>query len=263
MDVTTGWELDDVSVEMSDKSGRLASPRNTMVDQVRHDVLALLQERHMETGDRLDSENALAGRFGVSRSTIREALKRLEQEGVLTAVQGHGRFVSSAGSLRVERPLTRYESIEEMLTALGYQVSCAVLSVEESGANPSEAKSLEVAEGTPVIRLSRIRYGDDEPLVVNFNTVLRKALPGPVQYRDWSGSLTAALEGHGHTITSSIARITAAQLPPDVERRHALSDLGPWLLVRETCLTLGGLRVLYAEDYHRGDATAFNVVRQR
>ena len=99
--------------------------------------------------------------------------------------------------------------------------------------------------------------------MVNFNTVLRNALPGPIQYRDWSGSVTAALEGHGHTITSSIARITAAMLPEDFERRHSLQGLGPWLLVQETCFTLGGLRVLYAEDYHRGDATAFNVVRHR
>jgi GntR family transcriptional regulator len=252
-----------MGVEMSDKSPRLASSRGTVVDQVRRDVLSLIGEQVLQAGDRLESETALADRFGVSRSTIREALKRLEQEGVLSAIQGHGRFISPVGSLRVERPMTRFESIDEMLSALGYKPTCAVLSVEEGGANPIEATSLCVAEGTPVVRLGRIRYGDDEPLVVNFNTVLREALPGPLQYRDWSGSLTAALEGHGHTISSSIARIKAAQLPPDIERRHSLGDLGPWLLVEETCVTLTGLRVLYAEDYHRGDATAFNVVRRR
>lgn len=252
-----------MGVQMSDKSPRLAGARGTVVDQVRQDVLALISERGLEAGDRLDSESALADRFRVSRSTIREALKRLEQEGVLTAIQGHGRFISSVGSLRVERPMTRYESIDEMLTALGYQPTCAVLSVEEGGANAKESKALHVAEDTPVIRLCRLRFGDDQPLVVNFNTVLHEALPGPVQYRDWSQSLTAALEGHGHTITSSIARIQAAQLPPDIEARYSLAGLGPWLLVQETCLTMAGLRVLYAEDYHRGDATAFNVVRQR
>lgn len=234
-----------------------------MVDQVRGDILTLIAEQRLEAGDRLEAESALADRFGVSRSTVREALKSLEQEGVLTAIQGHGRFISSVGSLRVERPITRYESVEEMLTALGYTPTSAVLSVTEAGADATEAKSLSVPEGTPVIRLRRIRYGNEEPLVINFNTVLRSALPGPVQYRDWSGSLTAALSGHGHTITSSVARITATQLPPDFEQRYSLTGLGPWLRVQETCLTLAGLRVLYAEDYHRGDATAFNVVRHR
>jgi GntR family transcriptional regulator len=248
---------------MSDRATRLIAPRGTVVDQVRQAVLQLIGEQVLQAGDRLESETALAERFNVSRSTIREALKRLEQEGVLTAIQGHGRFISPAGSLRVERPMTRFEGIEEMLTALGYTPTCAVLSVEEAGANTAEAQSLCVPEGTAVVRLSRIRYGNDEPLVVNFNTVLREALPGPLQYRDWSGSLTAALEGHGHTIASSIARIKAAQLPPEIEKRHSLGGLGPWLLVEETCLTLAGVRVLYGEDYHRGDATAFNVVRRR
>jgi GntR family transcriptional regulator len=248
---------------MSDKTARLLSSRGTVVDQVRDEVMSLIGELGLEAGDRLESESALAGRFGVSRSTIREALKRLEQEGVLTAIQGHGRFISSVGSLRVERPMTRYESIHEMLSALGYRPTSAVLSVEEGSSNPVESKALRISEGTPVVRLTRIRYGDDEPLVVNVNTILRDALPGPLQYRDWSGSLNSALEGHGHKITTSIARITAAQLPADIETRHSLGDLGPWLLVQETCLTLTGLRVVYAEDYHRGDATAFNVVRQR
>jgi GntR family transcriptional regulator len=253
----------EVRVAMPDRLGRRVPSRSTMVDQVRTNVLKLISDQELGAGDRLEAESALAERFSVSRSTVREALKRLEQEGVLTAIQGHGRFISSVGSLRVERPMTRFESIDQMLTALGYKPSCAVLSVEEAGANPTEAKALGIAEGTPVVRLSRIRYGDDEPLVVNFNTVLRDALPGPIQYRDWSGSLTAALEGHGHTVTSSIARITASTLPADFEGRHSLSGLGPWLLVQETCITMGGLRVIYAEDYHRGDQTAFNVLRQR
>jgi GntR family transcriptional regulator len=248
---------------MSDKTARLGPPRGTIVDQIRQNVLTLIDEQVLQSGDRLESETALADRFSVSRSTVREALKRLEQEGVVTAIQGHGRFISPAGSLRVERPMTRFEGIEEMLIALGYKPTCAVLSVEERGANSVEAQALCVAPETPVVRLSRIRYGNDEPLVVNFNTILRDALPGPLQYRDWSGSVTAALEGHGHTIGSSVARIKAAQLPADIEKRHSLGGLGPWLLVEETCLTLAGTRVLYGEDYHRGDATAFNVVRQR
>jgi GntR family transcriptional regulator len=248
---------------MADRPARLLPSRSTVVDQVRQDVITLIGDQALEAGDRLESESALADRFGVSRSTIREALKRLEQEGVLTAIQGHGRFISSVGSLRVERPMTRYESIDEMLIAQGYTPTCAVLGVEEAGASAVEAKALRIPEGAAVVRLMRMRYGDDEPLVVNLNTVVRDALPGPLQYRDWSGSLNAALEGHGHKITSSIARITAANLPADIERRYSLTDLGPWLLVQETCLTLNGLRVVYAEDYHRGDATAFHVVRQR
>ncbi|TXN30099.1 GntR family transcriptional regulator [Lacisediminihabitans profunda] len=230
---------------------------------MRQEILDLIAERGLDAGDKLDAESALSKRFGVSRPTVREALKSLEQEGVLNAVQGQGRFISSMGSLAVERPITRYESITEVLTALGYEIVTAVLGVAEGEATAVEAKALRLEEGAPVIRLARIRYGNDEPLVVNLNTIVRDALPGSPAHRDWSASLTSALEAHGHHITSSVARITATELPPEFVQRHALSDLGPWLLVQETCLTTSGRRVLYAEDYHRGDAIAFNVLRHR
>lgn len=247
---------------MSD-NGLAVSPKGTMVEQLRHQILALISEQQLEAGDKLPTESELSDRFGVSRSTVREALKGLEQEGVLNAVQGRGRFLSSMGSLAVERPITRYESITEILTGLGYEIVSAVLSVTETGANAVEAKALKLDEGDPVIRLARIRYGADQPLVVNLNTIIQDALPGSIAHRDWGSSLTSALEAHGHRISSSVARITATELPAEIEERHALAGLGPWLLVQETCLTRTGRRVLYAEDYHRGDAIAFNVVRHR
>jgi GntR family transcriptional regulator len=159
--------------------------------------------------------------------------------------------------------MTRYESITELLVGLGYTVATAVLSVHEGAADAAEALALDLAEGDPVIRLARLRYGGDEPLVVSFNTLRRGSLPGPLAHRDWSGSLSSALEAHGHHITSSAARISAADLPEAVEARHNLSGLGPWLLVHETCLTRTGERVLYSQDYHRGSLIGFSVLRRR
>lgn len=248
---------------MSDNEPRAGSAKQTMVAQVRQAILDLIADCGLDAGDKLDTEGALSKRFEVSRSTVREALKSLEQEGTLIAVQGQGRFLSSMGSLAVERPITRYEGITEVLTALGYDISTAVLTVTEAEATAAEAKALKLLDGAPVIRLRRIRYGNDQPLVVNLNTIVRDALPGPLEHRDWGASLTTALTAHGRRITSSVARITATELPADLEQRHALSGLGPWLLVQETCLTFDGRHVLYAEDYHRGDAIAFNVLRHR
>ena len=132
---------------MSDNENRPGSSKQTMVAQVRQAILDLIAERGLDAGDKLDTESALSERFGVSRPTIREALKSLEQEGVLNAVQGQGRFISSMGSLAVERPITRYESITEVLTALGYDIVSSVLSVTEAGASAVEAKALKIEPG--------------------------------------------------------------------------------------------------------------------
>lgn len=244
------------------KRGHAPAARESVVDRAYRRLNALISELELKPGDRLQTEPELAAQFGVSRSTVREALKLLEQEGVVNAVQGQGRFISAAGTLRVERPMSKYESITEMLTGHGYRVTSAVLSVEESVATEGEAKALELEAGAPVIRLLRIRFGDDVPLVVSANTIPRESLPGPVGYRDWSESLTLALAAHGSQVNSAIATIGAADLPVEWEKRYSLGGLGPWLKVSEVGLTRAAERVLFAEDYHREEIT-FSVLRHR
>ncbi len=245
------------------KPAREGSRKRSSVKAVRAFVLETIRERGLQAGDRLNTEAELTERSGASRSTVRDALKSLEHEGVIGSVHGHGWFVSAIGSLHVERPVTRYESITEMLDARGFEVTSAVLGVEESQAAEHEAHALGIPPGTPVIRLTRIRYGDGEPMVLSLNVILRDALPGPLNHRDWSGSLTVALEAHGHFINSSAATITAADLPADIEQRYNLESLGPWLLVQETCLSRAGTRTIYAEEYCRGSEIGFSVLRRR
>lgn len=249
---------------MSEKLNR-SSPgvRESMVERVYDQVQELISRLGLKPGDRLNTEAELAELFGVSRSTVREALRLLEQEGAVHAVQGQGRFISASGSLRVERPMTKYESITEVLDARGYRVSSAVLDVSLGEADAEEADALQIEEGAEVIRLLRIRYGDEEPLVVSANTLPRSTLPGPIEHRDWSGSLALALAAHGHHVNAALATISAVDLPEEWQQRYNLAGLGPWLLVKEVGMSRGGERVLYAADYHRGSEISFSVLRQR
>jgi GntR family transcriptional regulator len=239
--------------------GRTESSATELGERLR----ALVAEDGLRPGDPLPPETALAQRFGVSRSKVREALKLLEQDGLVHAIQGRGRFVSPVGSLRVERPVTIYESITELLGSRGYEITTLVLDVAEREADEHVAAALDIAVGAPVIRLTRLRLGDDEPMVFSVNTIVRDALPGPVGFRDWATSLSAALEAHGHRIVSSAARLTATNLPAGDTERFGLQGLDPWLLVEESCVTQDGSRVLHALDYHRGSEIGFNVLRRR
>ena len=53
-----------------------------------------LVESELQPGDRLPSEPELIARYGVSRSTVREAVAALAQEGLLYRAQGKGTFVA-------------------------------------------------------------------------------------------------------------------------------------------------------------------------
>ena len=232
-------------------------------ERLRARIVQLIADEGLAPGDRLPTEPLLSETFSASRSTVREAFKLLEQEGLVDAVQGRGRFLSATGSLAIERPITKYEGIADMLTELGYRVSTGVLSVTEQGATKEQAHALEIAEGDPVILLVRLRFGDDSPLVYSTDAIVRDALPGPITHRDWSQPITSALAANGHEIVSSAAHLSAVNLPAAVEDRYNLGGLGPWVVISETCITRTGKRVLVAEDYHRGDAIGFNVLRRR
>lgn len=237
--------------------------KRSRVDKVRDELVRLIGQRNLKPGDRLPTEPQLAEICGVSRATVREALKQLEQAGLVHAIQGHGRFLTATSSLRVDRPITRYESTTDMLGALGYRVENSVLDVRIVNADKELAARLDIALATPVIELTRLRYGDGAPLVFSINHIPQVALPGPVDHRDWSGSITRALESHGQRVVSSVARISSVHLPEAYRTRFRLIAFDPWLLVEETCQTATGERVLFAMDYHRGSEMAFNVIRRR
>lgn len=234
--------------------------KENAAERLRDEILRMLEG--LAPGDQLPTEQKLAETIGASRSHIRDALKLLEKDGLVTAIQGKGRFLSAVGSLRVERPVTEYESVTEMLENLGYKVTNLVLDAAEAGASEIEARALNIAAGAPVIRLIRLRCGNDEPLVFEIDVVPKDVLPGPIAYRDWSGSLTKILEFHGKKVESSIARITAANLP-NFASRFNLGGQDPWLLVEETCITPDGERVIFSSGYHRGTEIGFNVLRRR
>jgi GntR family transcriptional regulator len=236
--------------------------RRPMSAQLRDRLVDDFTRRGLAPGDRLPTEAEIAERFTVGRSTAREALKLLEQEGVVVAEQGRGRFLSTLGVLKVERPITRFESVTAMLRALGYRSRTLVLSVEEGPPTHAERRALGLRGRARVVRLERLRSAGDDPLIYTVEAVPREVLPGPLRHVDWTGSLTELLGAHGQLPVSSTARIQAVELPDEAATRYHLDGLGPWLLVTETAVTSSGRPVLHAADYHRGEKFAFHVVRR-
>ena len=80
-----------------------------MSARVRDQLIELFHARHLGPGDRVPSEAEIAELCGVGRSTAREALKLLEQDGMVLVERGRGRFLSSLSALHIERPVTRFE----------------------------------------------------------------------------------------------------------------------------------------------------------
>jgi GntR family transcriptional regulator len=233
--------------------------RRPLALQVRDEIGSLIAERGLGPGDQLPGEAELATLFSVARTTVREALKLLEQDGQIDVRHGVGRFVAPAA---VQWPITRLESVTEMMVAMGSTVTNRVVSVGHSPATEEEAAALRQPAGSPVVRLERVRSIDRRPVIYSIDVIAASVVTDNLDGMDWSGSLRALLDGCGAAMASSIAQLKAVALPRGVAAAMGEDVRAPWLLMVQTHFTADGRPVLYSHDYHRGDAFTFNVLRR-
>ena len=91
-DVASAHELEPAG---SGKRARLS-------DQLYGQIFEQIVSRKLNVGDQLPSENDISESFGVSRPVVREALRRLRADGLVTAQQGRGSFVSAQPAPRLK-----------------------------------------------------------------------------------------------------------------------------------------------------------------
>jgi GntR family transcriptional regulator len=237
--------------------------RRALPLRVRDLILEQIRSGQLEPGAQLPPEAALCEEFGVGRSTVREAVKLLVNDGVVDVQHGRGSFITGLARLSMERPITRFESVTEMMRALGYTVENRVLSVHERMATDDEATELKLAKQAPVIRLERLRLHEGRPFVFSVNIVPREVFKGPLEEIRWGSSIIDLLDERGYEVVASSAHMRATSPPEALIASGVELSIDPWLLISETCVTAKGDPVLIAHDYHRGDAFAFHVVRRR
>lgn len=116
------------------------------------------------SGDRIPPELDLVESLGVSRVTVRAGLARLVERGVLERRQGSGTFlVRPPEGARLAAGLERLETYTVHAERLGLRLESADLAIEPAGADPDEAAALEVREGGPLVRVSRVLLMEGAP----------------------------------------------------------------------------------------------------
>lgn len=117
----------------------ISSPieRPRLSDTIYGQLLEEIMAGRFSAGDRLPTENQLAQRFSVSRPVVREALQRLQTDGVVIARQGSGTYVQRSPSQRVAE-LTSAVSLHEVLQVMEVRMALEELSARLAARNRSE-----------------------------------------------------------------------------------------------------------------------------
>lgn len=112
----------------------------------------------------IPTEKELSDMFDISRTTVRQAIAELVQEGWLYRVKSKGTFVSQP---KINQDfIQKLESYNDQIRRTGRIPHTEVLDFKVIKATQEIAEKLEIAQGDPVIYLYRKRYADDDPIVV-------------------------------------------------------------------------------------------------
>lgn len=212
-------------------------------------------------GDRLPSEPDLAKSLGVSRATLREAMRTFEAQGLIRRRQGSGTFV--VGQMPVlEAGLELLESLETMADRLGLEVTVSDLHVEALAAEEDVANGLGVAAGTRVTRVRRVMREESRPVAYLIDVLPEEVLSAEQLPSHFKGSVLDFLLQRGDQLTVSKAAISAIGAPADVAKALQIQR-GDVLLEFVSKLYHSGGKVLdYSFSYFIPGYFHFHVVRR-
>lgn len=120
------------------------------------------------------SELELASEYQVSRYTVREALRRLRETGILESSRGRTTKVRHG---RIEQSLGALYSLFSEVEARGMEQRSEVLALEEEQ-DPEVAAALWLPAQTPLLHLVRLRLADNEPLALDRTWLPAHLTPG-------------------------------------------------------------------------------------
>jgi len=239
------------------------------VNQIRQDnrplyMLVIDRIRELAEGDwppgtKLPSEFELARQFGVSRATLREALRVLEEEGFVVRRHGVGTFIRERQI--VQAGLEQLFSVTEWIRRAGRVPGMIGLQVHEAMGTPEELASFGLPEPVPFLTITRIRTADGQPVVYCEDRLPAALLPNGM--KAFEGSLFELLDSVGkpiayaqtairpvahHEVILPALRVQGRQAVLHLEQMHYGADDVP---------------ILLSSNFFHTEAFQFHVVRRR
>lgn len=204
-------------------------------------------------GDRLPSERDLADHFEVSRMTLRQAITLLVEEGILERRIGSGTYVSSQ---RVQEKMRGTTSFTEIVNSQGKQPSSKLLSYQRQLASDTEIKELNLEVTDYVVRMERVRYADNVPLVYEVASIPEKFIKN-VKREDITEHFFKTLVANGYEIGKSRQTIYAKTASERVASYLAVSRGHAILALTQVSYFTNGNPFEYVRSQYVGDRFEF------
>jgi GntR family transcriptional regulator len=235
----------------------------SLTEQAKLHIKQRIVSEEFEEG-RIPSEAALASELGVSRTTIRDALSRLEQEGVIYRKQGAGTFVNEAG-LQIKIRLEEIWGYEAMLEAHGYAPSTRIVSVEEKAAEPRVAKELNLKPDERVLTVQKLFLADNTPVIFTENYIPTQIIKTPYTADDFHLPMYDFLPNFCQQHLVYYLSEIVPLLAPDwlVARLNLPPQATALITFQEVGYNQENIPILRACSYFRDDLVRLRLIRRK
>ncbi len=231
---------------------------------VKEEIYRFITDKKLEKGDMLPSESDLCTKLGVSRGTLREAMRALEEEDVVIRKQGIGTFVTQ-GNYPIHSTLDLNEGVSEMIKGKGMVPGSLDTRIEEIPADKKIAKRLSAEPGETLFVIKRIRTANGAPVAYT-EDFLRKGLIPERQEKAYleEESLYGMLEQRlGFELGTSMLRLKPVKADKTLAESLGIKQGDLLMCLQQTDMDSNRNPILYSEEYFVSERFEFLVMRKR
>ncbi|HSK89910.1 MAG TPA: GntR family transcriptional regulator [Euzebyales bacterium] len=234
--------------------------RRLRVDMVRDGLRDAILSGEFPPGAKLPNEQELTERFGVSRATVREAVRALVESAHLRRVHGSGTYVNNRPVLR--NSLDTNFSYTDLIRTSGWQPGERCLALTEAPATPHAAELLNLPADAPTVRVERIRTADERPVIYSVDVLPRAVVGQDVPAEQLSSSLYRFLAAIGHPVHHGEARLVPVIADERLAEVLDVPQGAPLQYLEQTDFGADGSPLMLSAEWHVPDAIELTVYRR-
>ncbi|MCM3616201.1 GntR family transcriptional regulator [Sutcliffiella horikoshii] len=227
-----------------------------VVDKLKQDI----ENKVYKEKEKLPSEFELSRRLGVSRATLREALRVLEEENIVVRRHGVGTFVNSKPVF--SSGIEQLNSVTEMISQAGMKPGTVFLTSTIEVPSEEELNKFNNPEIKEVLHFERVRTANDLPVVYCIDKIPTTIVEDYQSYKN--ESLLKLLENEaGRYISYAVTHIEPMGYHDKISPILECEPETALLVLKQMHYDQNDEPILYSLNYFRADKFSFHVLRKR
>lgn len=225
--------------------------------QIFEDLYRDVRDGHYQEGDKLPSESELIVKYKVSRGTIREAIKMLVHQGFIIREKGRGTFVTYN---KIEQDAHRLTGFTELMNMHNKSASAKILEIRTKHPSQRIKNLLKLGQFDKVTKIQRLRFGDDEPLIIERSYFVHEHFKSFLEYDLEHESIYSLMYRNTDIRLGNAQQSIEAVIAGPEESKLLKIETGCPLLLMKRLISLKNNKPFqYSEDMYRSDKLKFTI----